>query len=410
MINYYTNSQGFTDNNDYIDIVYKNSILLHEKKSKYQNIKVYKNELYGKILVIDDDLQLTDFDEHNYHEMIAHVPINYNSEIEKVLIIGGGDGGTAREVLKHKNIKHVDQVEIDKEVVEICKKFFPELSIAYEDSRLNLIIDDGAKWVQNMLEKNDTFYDLIIVDSTDYNTALRLFTAEFYEDLKNLLSKYGILIFNNMSVQWEADVFKMTKKNLSSIFKHAHPYQVYQPSYASGHYSFMFCSEKIDPLNYAIDWEAWKKKDLTCRYYNKDIHISSFHLPNLAKEDCDKKLYRLGTHFLVDGDGCSFDKLNNLDHLIKMCFFIAGLYKLNVEDYMVKKFTPQGISVIFLLSESHLSIHTWPELGKFSLDLFSCSCFKFDIRIKKNKINLKTVINSYLRPTSINLNSIEREI
>ena len=407
MINYYTNTQGFTDSNDFIDIVYKDSILLHEKKSKYQNIKVYKNDLYGKILVIDEDLQLTDFDEHNYHEMIAHIPINYNEDIEKVLIIGGGDGGTAREVLKHKNIKHIDQIEIDIEVVNICKKFFPELSISYEDPRLNLIIDDGSKFVK---ENKDNLYDLIIVDSTDYNTALELFTAEFYTDLKNLLTKYGILIFNNMSVQWEADVFKITQKNLSSIFKYANPYQVYQPCYASGHYSFMFCSDKIDPLNHAIDWESWKKKDISCKYYNKEIHLSSFHLPNLAIENTSKKLYRLGTHFLVDGEGSSFEKLNNLNHLVKMCFFIAGFYNLNVEDHIVKKFNPQGISVVFLLSESHLSIHTWPELGKFSLDLFSCSCFKFDIKIKKNKINLKTIINSYLKPSKINFQSIEREI
>ena len=113
---------------------------------------------------------------------------------------------------------------------------------------------------------------------------------------------------------------------------------------------------------------------------------------------------------MVDGEGSSFEKLNNLNHLVKMCFFIAGFYNLNVEDHIVKKFNPQGISVVFLLSESHLSIHTWPELGKFSLDLFSCSCFKFDIKIKKNKINLKTIINSYLKPSKINFQSIEREI
>ena len=219
MINYYTLNKIFTDKNDGVDIVYKENELLYEKKSKFQNIKVFKNELYGKILVIDDDLQLTDKDENNYHEMIAHVPINYNPDIENVLIIGGGDGGTAREVLKHKNIKIIDEVEIDIEVVNACKTYFPELSIAYEDERLNLIIDDGSRWVDDNLKKKKNYYDLIIVDSTDYNTALKLFTAEFYEKLSSLLTKYGILIFNNMSIPWDVDSFKLTKTDKKKLKK-----------------------------------------------------------------------------------------------------------------------------------------------------------------------------------------------
>lgn len=410
MINYYTRNNLFTDKNDFVDIVYKNSSLLHEKKSKFQNIKVYKNDLYGKILVIDNDLQLTDFDEHNYHEMIAHVPLNYNTDIKNVLVIGGGDGGTSREILRHNNVKKVDQVEIDNEVVDICKKYFPELSIAYEDPRLNLIIEDGSKWVNDNLDSKKKFYDLIIVDSTDYNTAIELFTAEFYENLKDMLSKYGILIFNNMAVQWELDSFKSTQQNLLEIFKYAKPYQVFQPSYASGHYSFMFCSDKIDPTNHAINWEAWSKKDINCKYYNKDIHNSSFNLPNFAINEPKKKLVRLGSHFLVDGEGSSFKRLNSTTNLIDMCKFIAIFYKLNIVDYIIKKFTPQGVSIVFLLEESHISIHTWPELGRFSLDLFSCSCFQYDINKKNNKVNLKHIINSFLKPTNVNLKSIEREI
>ena len=105
-------TNNFIDINDDVDIVYKNSDLLYNKKSKYQNIKIFKNQLYGKILVIDDDLQLTDFDEANYHEMLVHVPCNYNNLIKNVLIIGGGDGGTARDVLKHEN-RNVSRTESD---------------------------------------------------------------------------------------------------------------------------------------------------------------------------------------------------------------------------------------------------------------------------------------------------------
>ena len=104
----YNNKNYFIDKNKGVDIIYKNDELLHETQSKFQNIKVFKNKLFGKILVIDNDLQLTDFDEHNYHEMLVHIPLNYLPKASNVLIIGGGDGGTAREVLKHTNIKNID--------------------------------------------------------------------------------------------------------------------------------------------------------------------------------------------------------------------------------------------------------------------------------------------------------------
>lgn len=408
MINYYTN-RTFTDENDEVDIVYKNNELLFSKKSKFQDIKIFKNDLFGKILVIDNDLQLTDLDEHNYHEMIAHVPLNYLPDAENVLIIGGGDGGTAREVLKHKNIKKVDQIDIDIEVVNACIEFFPELSVSYEDSRMNLIIDDGSKWVDSNLEKKKNYYDLIIVDSTDYNTAVELFTDEFYEKLSVLLKKYGIMTFNNMSIPWDIISFKGTKHNLDKIYKYAHPFQVFQPSYCSGHYSFMFCSNKIDPVNYAVNWQNWTKKDINCRYYNKEIHSSSFNLPNFAINKI-KKRERLGSHFLIDGKGCKFNTLNNKRTLICMCNFICDMYKLKVIDRKSHNFSPQGISIIFLLAESHISLHTWPELGKFSLDLFSCTDFQFNIKVRKTNINILKVIKSYLEPKEVNFNSIEREI
>lgn len=400
---------NFIDENDDIDIVYKNSKLLYNKKSKYQDIKIFKNQLYGKILVIDDDLQLTDFDEANYHEMLVHVPMNYNNLIENVLIIGGGDGGTARDVLKHDNVKTIDLVDIDIEVVNACKKYFPNLSISFENPKLNLIIDDGVKWVQKNRDKKKKFYDLIIIDSTDFNTAIELFTEEFYRNLSKFLNKYGIMVFNNMSIPWDKDEFKSTKTNLLNIFNYAEPYQVFQPSYASGHYSFMFCSNKINPKNYGINWQLWNKKNINCKYYNKEIHDSSFHLPNFAKNTIEKPI-RLGTHFLIDAKDSPFEILDNLDHLLKMSFFILDFYDLKVISHQFNKFTPQGVSIIFLLSESHLSLHTWPEQGRISLDLFSCKDFCFNKIKNNNKINIITILKCYLKTDKINFKSIEREI
>ena len=402
-------TSSYTDINEDVDIVYKNCDLLYTKKSKYQNIKIFKNQLYGKILVIDNDLQLTDFDEANYHEMIVHVPCNYNNLIKNVLIIGGGDGGTARDLLRHKNIQRIDLVDIDIEVLNACKKYFPNLSISLENPKVNIIIEDGAKWVKNNKKEKKNFYDLILIDSTDFNTAIELFTEEFYKRLSKFLNKYGILVFNNMSIPWEKEEFKESKINLSKIFNYVEPYQVFQPSYASGHYSFMFCSNKIDPKNYAINWQIWNEKDIKCKYYNKEVHYSAFNLPNFAQILIEKPL-RLGTHFLVDIKNSPFELLDNLDHLFKMCFFIVKFYDLKLISHQHNKFSPQGVSIVFLLAESHLSVHTWPEKGMISLDLFSCKDFEFNKIIKDKRLNIITILKSYLKTDAINFKSIEREI
>ena len=225
-----------------------------------------------------------------------------------------------------------------------------------------------------------------------------------------MLTKYGIMIFNNMSIPWEVKEFKDTKKNLDKIYKFAFPYQVFQPSYSSGHYSFMFCSNKIDPNNYAINWSIWKSKNIHCRYYNKKIHLASFSLPTFALSK-EINYERLGTHFLIDANGIKFDLLNDIKTLMNMSNFIIELYKLNIIDIKQKKFEPQGVSLIFLLSESHFSLHTWPEKGKISMDLFSCNKeFQYNIVIDNCNINIKSVIKNFLKPKNIKLKSIEREI
>ena len=402
-------NSNFIDKNKYVDTVYKNEKRIYSKKSKYQTIEVYKNKMFGNILVIDNDLQLTQLDEANYHEMISHIPLNYLDSAKNVLLIGGGDGGTARDVLKHKNIKHLDQIEIDIEVVNTCKKYFKKLSSSYKDSRLNLIIEDGSVWVKNNLKKKKNFYDLILVDSTDYTTAISLFTYEFYENLKKILKKKGIMVFNNMSVAWKIKYFKETVNSLSELFKYAKPYQVFQPSYSSGHYSFMFCSDYIDPTNHPINWQLWKKKKIKCKYYNSDIHQMSFALPNFALSKISKKK-RLGTHYLIDVSGIRSKNINIVQKMINMGNLICRIYDLNIIDILKHEFKPQGLTIIFLLSESHLSIHTWPEKKALCLDLFSCSDFKYNVKINNINVNIKSVIKSFLQPHSIKMKSIEREV
>ena len=201
----YNKKENYIDKSDHIDIVYKNSDKLYSTTSKYQKIEVFKNKFFGNILSIDDDIQLTEHDEENYHEMLAHVPLNYLPHAKNVLIIGGGDGGTAREVAKHKNLKEIIVVDIDKQVIEVCKEYFPKLAEGFKSSKVKLEIDDGAKWVNKHLNDKKNYFDVILIDSTDYNTAKTLFTEEFYENIKSLLKKEGIFCFNCLSISWEKE-------------------------------------------------------------------------------------------------------------------------------------------------------------------------------------------------------------
>ena len=147
-----TNKNVYSDKFSKVDIVYKNSKLIEKINSKYQEIKMYYDTFFGYMLVIDDDVQITESDQYIYHEMIVNFPLNYNHNGKKVLVIGGGDGGTVTEICKFKNIDEIIWIEIDQEVINICEKYFPNLSSGRYDKRTKLVIDDGAKWVKDNLK------------------------------------------------------------------------------------------------------------------------------------------------------------------------------------------------------------------------------------------------------------------
>lgn len=401
---------NYVDKMDFVEINYKNSEKLYSRKSKYQMIDVYKNPFFGNILVIDDDLQLTEHDESNYHEMISHVPLNYIPNAKRVLIIGGGDGGTLREVCKHSNVKEIYLIEIDEEVINVSKKYFKNTSKSFDDKRLNLVIEDGYKWVKKNKKDLENYFDVIIVDSTDYNTALKLFSKKFYKMLNDIMKIDGILTFNCMGLSWEKNDVDEVIKDMKKNYRYVNLYQVFIPTYASGHYTFCFNSNTIDPMNTPIDIEKFKNKNIKTKYYNIDIHKSSFHLPNeYIKDDITE---RLGSNLLIDIKGVNFDLLNNLDYLTNLMLDISKLYNLNIISDSYSKFEPYGVTINFLLSESHFTLHTWPEKSKICLDLFSCGKFKWNFRNNNNKVNIVDILSNKLKvkKENIKVNWLDREI
>lgn len=266
-----------------VKISYKFDTHLFHKKSAFQKIDIYENNLFGKYLVIDDILMITEKDEFIYHEMITHVPMSCNPNIKNVLVIGAGDGGTIRELCRYKSIESITMVEIDEEVVNACLEFFPKVSSSLKnDPRVNILFEDGIEFVKN--SKNNS-YDLIIVDSTDpIGPGEGLFSIEFYKNCYNILSENGILVNQSESAYYPFNIreLKRSCNKINKVFPILNYYQAFIPTYPSGHWLFGFASKSIMPLNENIN--KWNENNFETKYYNTDLHKGSFYLPNYVRE------------------------------------------------------------------------------------------------------------------------------
>jgi spermidine synthase len=252
---------------------------LEKIKSKFQEIEVVESESFGKILLIDGVIMLTEADEFCYHEMITHVPLCVHPKAQKVLVIGGGDGGTVREILKHDNIKEIEVCEIDEKVIEISKRHFPYLANSFNDPRVKIYCEDGNKFIK--AHKNE--YDIIIVDSSDpIGPAEVLFRREFYEAMFQALKDDGIVVTQAESFFYHSEIIKSLFSFIKEIYPIPEYYYTLVPTYPSGIIGFTFCSKKYHPINDFNETEALKLADL--RYYNKDIHKAAFNLPTFAQD------------------------------------------------------------------------------------------------------------------------------
>ena len=251
---------------------------LEKIKSELQEIEVVESQPFGKILLIDGVIMLTEADEFCYHEMIAHVPLCVHPKAQKVLVIGGGDGGTVREILKHDRVKEVEVCEIDGEVIKVCKKHFPNLASSFDVPKVRIYCEDGNKFIKT--RKNE--YDIIIVDSSDpIGPAEVLFRREFYEAIHQALKDDGIVVTQAESFFYCEKIIKSLFSFIKEIYPISEYYYTMVPTYPSGVIGFTFCSKKYHPVKDFNQSEALKLTDL--KYYNKDIHRASFILPTFAE-------------------------------------------------------------------------------------------------------------------------------
>ncbi len=250
------------------------------KSSKFQDIEIFDNPRFGRVLALDGVVQTTERDEFFYHEMFSHVPIFTHGGVESVLIIGGGDGGILREVLRHNSIKKVIMVEIDKEVIDLCREHMPDISRgSFSDKRATILVEDGIEYVKNTKEK----FDIIIVDSTDpVNVGEVLFTDEFYQNAKKCLNKGGILSTQSgVPFLQDAELLNI-KDKLGKAFTYVSFYVVPIPTYIGGFMTLSFATDMESYLSCGIEVieKRIKLQNIgKCKYYNYKIHCAAFALP-----------------------------------------------------------------------------------------------------------------------------------
>lgn len=259
---------------------------LFNSQSEFQKVEVYETYAYGKLLTLDGMIMTTEKDEYVYHEMTSHVPLQSHPDAERILIIGGGDGGVARECFRYERVKEVVLVEIDKMVVDASREFLPEIAAGFDDPRMDLRIEDGIRYAK---EAPDESFDIVIVDSTDpVGPGEGLFTETFYRDIHRLLKPGGIMVTQSESPRFNIKVFKEIFQTYRKIYgqDNVHCYLAYIPTYPSGMWSFSY-SVKGDrhPVK-DMNMEAADQfaEDQGLRYYNAGVHYGAFALPGFVKE------------------------------------------------------------------------------------------------------------------------------
>ncbi|WP_135079382.1 polyamine aminopropyltransferase [Terasakiella sp. SH-1] len=262
---------------------FKAGDVLFEEKTEHQDLIIFENDFFGRVMMLDGVTQTTDRDEFVYHEMISHVPILAHGAAKNVLIIGGGDGGVLREVLRHQDVQ-CTMVEIDASVVEMSKKYFPDHSAgAFDDSRCHLVIADGLKFVK---ETEDRF-DVIIVDSTDpIGPGEVLFTSEFYKDCQRCLTEKGILVTQNGVPFFQGDEVTTTQERMSPHFADMNFYVVAVPTYVGGFMTLAWASNDPAARKQPIEVieERFKAAGFDTNYYTPGVHVGAFSLPRYIEK------------------------------------------------------------------------------------------------------------------------------
>jgi len=262
-----------------VQVSYSCDQILYQEKTEHQDLVLFSNPVFGKILMLDGVTQVTTRDEFIYHEMMSHVPILAHGAARSVLIVGGGDCGLAEEVLKHKSVERLVQVEIDKSVVDFSKEHFGDFNKGVlDDPRFDLVIADGLKYAA----ETDNRFDVVIVDSTDpHGPGAVLFSEEFYRDIHRVLTPGGVLVTQNGVPFLQRGELVTSIERFSRIFKDAAAYIAAIPTYFGGHMTLGWATDNPELRKQAVSVleDRFKAAGFETRYYTPDVHAAAFALP-----------------------------------------------------------------------------------------------------------------------------------
>lgn len=281
----HSRSVWFTDRDENIALSIRHKGLLFREKSPYQLVEVFDTFKYGKMLTVDKMVMCSEKDETAYHEMIVHVPMLSNPGIKNVLVIGGGDGGSVREILSHPQVEKVTMVEIDEAVIRASRQFLPSLSTSLDHPKLELVIGDGIDYVKNA---GDECFDFVVIDSSDpVGPATGLFSASFYRDVHRCLTPNGVMVTQSESPRFNQNAFVELSHCLQDIFspKHVHTYLVFIQTYPTGMWSFTYGTKNGTHPVQTLDTGKAQQFAIehNLEYYNSNIHQAAFCLPTFVK-------------------------------------------------------------------------------------------------------------------------------
>lgn len=252
-------------------------------ESPFQTIEVFEAKDWGTVLALGGVTNVTDRDESPYHELLAHVPLLCHPEPKRVLIIGGGDGGTLREVLRHPSVEEAVLVDIDGEVIRCARQYFPGLAVALDHPKANVIVGDGLAYVQDAAAAGERF-DVILVDSTDpVDAAVELFTEAFYTDCYRLLGERGILVPQSDSPAFNIDRVVAINDKLGRVFKHATPYFGQCMAYPGGFWTFTAATDGAEPTGEEDIAARIEALDGELRYLNAAMFRAAFAQPEYVR-------------------------------------------------------------------------------------------------------------------------------
>lgn len=253
---------------------------LLETDSAFQTIAIYETEFFGKLLTLDGLVMLSEKDEFVYHEMISHVPLCVHPRPQRVLVVGGGDGGAVREILKHASVEQVVLCEIDEAVVRLSQQYFPTVSCALEDPRVTLAFRDGFEF----LKEYKNYFDVILTDSSDpVGPGVNLFKESYFQLIKEALRPGGIAVSQSESPWFYQDVMHEMTAEMARVFDCVKTYTAFIPLYPSGFWTFTYLSDVEHPLQF--DLQRSQDVAAQCRYYNPQMHRAAFALPNFVADN-----------------------------------------------------------------------------------------------------------------------------